>query len=233
MHKLFIVFYSIRSIQPRYRYQLRHISTIANYPDEHKHGVAVALNTLLPELNELQSNCIMIKLNRKNMCLKYPDNFWRESLNEPVEGFACSFSHGSVCSFCIAQSSLLSTSTREGFHQVRSRELHESNLSASEIFMSQLIQDIIHDLFEGVFPSVVQHTLKGLLQAGIFSKSDINGLRSSMVAMTGQTDHLSSVSLLQQKGAVKGTASKKWCLLHLLPQILASSVPEESLNWEV
>ncbi|XP_065281874.1 uncharacterized protein [Dermacentor albipictus] len=42
-----------------------------------------------------------------------------------------------------------------------------------------------------------------------------------------------SEAFVQGKSALKGTASQKWCLFRLLPQIFGSSIPEGNKDWEV
>ncbi|KAH9364855.1 hypothetical protein HPB48_013399 [Haemaphysalis longicornis] len=262
-HTLFVVYYSILNIHPKYRSQLRllHIAIIAKYPDVKKHGLPATLRPLLQELSELQSNGITISVNGKDVCLKVSvlacagDNL---SMNR-LGGFTCSFSRGSVCRFCMAQSSQLPTLTREGLCQVRTKELHQSHLTAVELNpalykrlygvnapssmsclgnfdpTSQLPPDIMHDLFEGAFPFVVQHTVMGLLQDGILSESDLDKIATFQYGCNDRKNRPSelTVSLLKDKGVVTGTATQKWCLFRLLPQIFPSGVPEGNLKWEV
>lgn len=40
--------------------------------------------------------------------------------------------------------------------------------------MSQFPADIMHDIFEGAFPLVMQHVLKGLLQDSVLKPSDLD-----------------------------------------------------------
>ncbi|KAH9382804.1 hypothetical protein HPB48_023364 [Haemaphysalis longicornis] len=241
--------------------RLLHIAIIAKYPDVKKHGLPATFRPLLQELSELQSNGITISVNGKDVCLKVSvlacagDNL---SMNR-LGGFTCSFSRGSVCRFCMAQSSQLPTLTREGLCQVRTKELHQSHLTAVELNpalykrlygvnapssmsclgnfdpTSQLPPDIMHDLFEGAFPFVVQHTVMGLLQGEILSESDLDKIATFQYGCNDRKNRPSelTVSLLKDKGVVTGTATQKWCLFRLLPQIFSSSVPEGNLKWEV
>uniref|UniRef100_A0A147BPB1 Uncharacterized protein n=1 Tax=Ixodes ricinus TaxID=34613 RepID=A0A147BPB1_IXORI len=174
-------------------------------------------------------------------------------------GFTCSFSRGSVCRFCMAHVSQLASLTREELCEVRSKQLHDSHLAAIEVNASlykrlygvnersamalledfdptlHLPPDLMHDLFEGAFPFVLKHVLRGLFQDRILSESDLEKVVTFQYGRNDKTNRPAELSAasLNRKSTMKGTASQKWCLFRLFPQIFASSIPEGNEHWEV
>ncbi|CAN8008591.1 unnamed protein product, partial [Ixodes pacificus] len=201
VYKLLAVYYSVLDIHPRLRSQLKflHMAIIAKYADVQKYGLGIALKPLLDELKELQNNGLHVNLHGHKVSMKVcllacsGDNL---SMNR-VGGFTCSFSRGSVCRFCMAHVSQLASLTREELCEVRSKQLHDSHLAAIEVNPSlykrlygvnersamalledfdptlHLPPDLMHDLFEGAFPFVLKHVLKGLFQDRILSEGDL------------------------------------------------------------
>lgn len=263
LHKLLAVYYTVLDIHPRFRSQLKllHLAVIAKYADVLKYGLGVALRPLLQELKELQNNGMHLSLGGHQVLLKVSvlacsgDNL---SMNR-LGGFTCSFSRGSVCRFCMAHSSQLPVITREELCELRSRRLHESHLAAIQVNAAlykrlygvneqsamalledfdptlQLPPDLMHDLFEGAFPFVLKHVLRGLFDDGILCEEDLEKVVTFEYGRNDKTNRPAEISTasLDRKSTMKGTASQKWCLFRLLPQIFASSIPEGNKHWEV
>lgn len=263
VHKLLTVYYSVLNEDAVYRSQLKmlHLALIAKYADVQRHGMEIVLRPLLAELNALQDKGLSVMYEGKEVCVKVVvlafcgDNLSMHRLG----GFSCNFAHGSVCRFCMAQIGNISSITREDMCQIRSKELHQSHLEAIQVnpalykrlyglggesvmsslqgfdVTSQLPPDIMHDVFEGTLPFVMQHVLKGLFDSNILSASDLDKVRTFQY---GRNDVKNkplppSDSFVQGRSALKGTASQKLCLFRLLPQIFGSSIPEGNEDWEV
>ncbi|KAG0416799.1 hypothetical protein HPB47_006129, partial [Ixodes persulcatus] len=166
---------------------------------------------------------------------------------------------GRVCRFCMATSGKLSKLTSEDFCLLRSAGAHQEHLKAITVnpklnkrmygvnerspmlelpyfdVTRQLPPDLMHDILEGGFETVLRPVLKALVDDGILAYSDLDYITSFEY---GQNDKKNKPvgmnrSFLTNKANLKGTASEKWCLLRLLSVILGNLVPEGNPDWEL
>ncbi|KAM7313614.1 hypothetical protein ISCGN_003467 [Ixodes scapularis] len=99
----------------------------------------------------------------------------------------------------------------------------------------KVMPDVMHDMFEGGFAVVLHQVLKGLTSEGTLTLLDFNRVALFKVGFNdkkNKPEELPSNCAKDQR-ALKGTASRKWCLFRLLPLMLASSIPEGNAHWEV
>lgn len=263
VHKLLAVYYTVLNVHPKYRSQLKflHLAILAKYADVQRYGLETVLGPLLDELKELQEIGINVHIGQNEVCFKVfvlaccGDNL---SMNR-LGGFTCSFSRGSVCRFCMAQHANLASLTREELCHIRTQQLHDSHLTAIHLnpvlykrlygvnepspmsclpnfdVTTQLPPDIMHDIFEGACSVVIKHVLKGLFQENVLVPSDLSKVGTFCYGRNDRPNKPPQLTeaFLQSNAPLKGTASQKWCLFRLLPQIFASKVPEGNKDWEV
>ncbi|KAM7313527.1 uncharacterized protein ISCGN_003389 [Ixodes scapularis] len=263
MHKLLAVYFTLLNLHPRHRSQLRFIYLVllVKYDDVQKYGLDNVLSPLISDLNELQAYGLkfMSKEAAQNALVFVfcvcGDNL---SMNR-LGGFSCCFSRGRVCRFCMALSETLSVITTEDFCTLRSAQAHEQHLKAVAVnpklnrklygvndrspmlelpyfdVTRQLPPDLMHDILEGGFESVLRPILKALVEGGVLSYSDMDRIASFAYGWNDKKNKPVAMnrSFLTSKANLKGTASEKWCLLRLLGLILAELIPEGDADWEL
>ncbi|EEC00567.1 hypothetical protein IscW_ISCW024064, partial [Ixodes scapularis] len=186
-HKLLAVYFTLLNLHARHRSQLRSIFLVllARYEDVQEYGLDVILRPLLNDLKELHS-CGVMFISRGEthnahvfvFCV-CGDNL---SMNR-LGGFTCCFSQGRVCRFCMATSGKLSNLTTEDFCALRSAVAHQQHLQAITVnpkqnkrmygvnerspmlelpyfdVTRQLPPDLMHDILEGGFETVLRQVL--------------------------------------------------------------------------
>ncbi|KAL1481585.1 hypothetical protein MTO96_034363 [Rhipicephalus appendiculatus] len=112
-----------------------------------------------------------------------------------------------------------------------------SPLPALEQFdiTEQLPPDAMHDILEGGIECVLRHVLGGLVHDRVIRKQDLERISSFKYGFHDKkaTPPAVKVAFLNGKASLWGSASQKWCLFRLLPQIYAQDVPEGNSHWEV
>lgn len=95
--------------------------------------------------------------------------------------------------------------------------------------------DIMHKLFEGIFPLVIRHVMKDLLNDNVLGGSDLEKVCNFSYRYNDRKNKPEelSISLITGSCNIKGTASQKRCLFRILPLIFCSSVPEGNRDWDV
>lgn len=99
----------------------------------------------------------------------------------------------------------------------------------------QLPPDAMHDILEGGIAFVLKTVLMGLVGSGAIKKEDlcrvaeypygVHDRKSKPVALTKKA--------ITPLGQLRGTASQKWCLYRLFPQIFGDLIHENDEHWEV
>ncbi|XP_064475128.1 uncharacterized protein LOC135389090 [Ornithodoros turicata] len=262
VHKLFVVYFSLLNLHPRFRSQTQHMHLVvlAKYKDVQRHGLHQVLRPMLDDLKMLCRDGIQY-CKESELCTARVlvqafcgDNL---SLNK-LGGFSASFVTGRVCRFCIAQAKDLHSLTREELCVLRTNSVHKQHILAITVnpdnkklygvneksplmdleyfdVTLQLPPDLMHDLFEGCFAFVMHQVLKGLVHDGVLVAGDLSKVASFPYGFHdghNKPDGLSS-AFLSDYHSLRGTASQKWCLFRLLPLIFGSSIPEDNEHWKV
>lgn len=95
--------------------------------------------------------------------------------------------------------------------------------------------DILHDLFEGVVPVELAHSLKGLIARKYFTLEELN--RAILSFPIQHSDKVNRPHPIPQsfatRGTIGGNGHENHALLRLLPVLIGSRVPEGDKFWEV
>jgi hypothetical protein len=93
------------------------------------------------------------------------------------------------------------------------------------------VPDIMHDLLEGVIPNLVHKLIVKAFRDKIITLEVLNeGLEQVSKNIGDRPNALKSVS---PSGSITGSASQKWHLFLLLPQILGRYIDEGDTAWQV
>ena len=79
--------------------------------------------------------------------------------------------------------------------------------------------DIMHDCLEGVVPSTLSVVSKNLYDKGKFTVDEFNAALQKIQIPTKDKPNKICEPVFKGKGKISGTASQKWELLNILPQI--------------
>lgn len=82
---------------------------------------------------------------------------------------------------------------------------------------------------------VLHHTLQGLVLEGTLVLTDLKKVPLFKVGFRDKKNKPEDLhpNIMKDYHALKGTASQKWCLFRLLPLILASTIPEGNVHWDL
>lgn len=232
---------------------------IAKYAHVTKYGLDAIWKPLLKELSMLHT--VGLTINGIPQTVKAVvlavsgDNLSQHKL----AGFSFSFFNGRVCRFSLENSTELRELTREELRIVRTRAIHSAHLAAVQInpgtnrklygvigpsplatleyvdVTTQMIPDIIHEHFEGIFPLVIRHVMKDLLNDNVLAGSDLEkvcNLSYSYNDRKNKPEEL-CISFITGSCNIKKTESLKWCVFRILQLKFCSSVPEGNLDWDV
>ncbi|KAL1454790.1 hypothetical protein MTO96_043654 [Rhipicephalus appendiculatus] len=88
---------------------------------------------------------------------------------------------------------------------------------------------------KGGIECVLRHVLGSLVHDRVIRKQDLDRISSFKYGFHDKkaTPPAVKVAFLNGKASLRGSASQKWCLFRVLPQIYAQDVPEGNSHWEV
>ncbi|CAN7975255.1 unnamed protein product [Ixodes persulcatus] len=174
-----------------------------------------------------------------------------------VGGFSSCFGKGNVCRFCLASFKKLTQLPDQACCVIRTADTQKSQIAAVEVNPAnsklfgvkgkspllslpnfdvtvQLLPDAMHDVLEGGVAFVLKHVLKELISSRVLKPSCFDAFDAISEFSFGFDDKKSKPpSANKADGKLKGTASQKWCLFRLLPQLLAEDIPVGKQFWEV
>ncbi|XP_064472066.1 uncharacterized protein LOC135386199 [Ornithodoros turicata] len=261
-HKLFVAYFSVVNIHPRYRSQLSsiHVAVIAKYANVKKHGLSAVMKLVLTDINLLRDVGFIVK--HCNTSVKVTamliafcgDNL---SMNN-MGGYTSSFSRGRPCWFCTASVAEFESIFDEGGADQRNEATHKHHMSSVlentsdsrthgvkersplldvsyfEVTL-QLPPDLMHDLLEGTVPHVLQLVLHGLLSENTINYTDLDRVTAFNYGRCDRKSKPEPVSraYVQGQASYKGTAAQKWCLFSLLSVRLGDIIEENDAHWEI
>ncbi|XP_050038254.1 uncharacterized protein [Dermacentor andersoni] len=261
-HKLFLVYFSILNIHAAHRSQLKaiHLALVARHEHVTRHGHQKVFMPIVEDLLQLKNEGLTLQTERgiiqaKALVLAFcGDNLSMHSIG----GFNTSFAKGRICRFCMAHSDNIKSLTNESKCVLRKDHTHADQLSSIAInedvrrvygvskpspllsleyfsVCTQLLPDVMHDIFEGTVSHVLRNVLNGLVSDSVLSVADLDRISTFCYGYYDRKNRPEQVtqSFVCQKGGLKGSASQKWCLLRLLPLIFFSSIPEGNHHWEI
>ncbi|CAN7945872.1 unnamed protein product, partial [Ixodes hexagonus] len=176
-----------------------------------------------------------------------------------LAGLQCSFSKGRISRYCLARHDQLRELHATEDCVERTSEVHKSHLEAFALdpvsngplygitnvsplqgltnfdVIEQLPPDAMHDIFEGGVGYVLRHVLSGLVQDRVLRKQDLGRITAFEYGFHGKKSAPVAVreTFLSGKASLRGTASQRWCLFRLLPQLYADCIPEGNAHWRV
>jgi len=253
----------VGNLHPRYRSQQRfiHLALLVKhkYIKLYDIGYSTVMQCLTHDLCILQTEGIHVVVNGTSKVIKgklisvSADNLSAHSL----AGFQQHFQHGRVCRFCMIDHADLGSCFSEHTTSLRTAESHNYHLRAisedasnATVYgvrkpcalqslpgfsvVSSFPPDIMHDLFEGVIPHTVQLVVRDIISSGHSSLSQLNGtLENITLSRPENKPCLLTDSALKSGGHITGTAVQKLELFLILPQLIGTSVPENSTVWQV
>ncbi|EEC18163.1 hypothetical protein IscW_ISCW024877, partial [Ixodes scapularis] len=171
-----------------------------------------------------------------------------------VGGFSACFGKRKVCRFCLASSKKLTQLPNEACCVIRTADTQKSQIAAVEVNPAnsklygvkgkspllslpdfdvtvQLLPDAMHDVLEGGVAFVLKHVLKELISSRVLKPSCLDVISEFSFGFHDKKSKPPSAN--KADGKLKGTASQKWCLFCLLPQLLAEDIPVGKKFWEV
>ncbi|CAN7942384.1 unnamed protein product [Ixodes pacificus] len=258
-HKILGVYFTILNLRPRYRSKLNaiHLLLLVEYPVVVRHGLQKVLAPLVKDLNTLREHGIDARNLHFNIVTVA---FTGDNLSmHRLAGLQCCFSRGRISRYCLALHDQLGELHGTDDCIERTSQAHKSHLEAFALdpsangplygisgtsplqglsnfdIIEQLPPDVMHDVFEGGIVRVLRHVLCGLVRDGVLSKKDLDRVIDFKYGFhdKGSAPVKIRDAFLTGKANLKGTASQKWCLFRLLPQILGDSVPEGNAHWKV
>lgn len=95
----------------------------------------------------------------------------------------------------------------------------------------QLLPDAMHDVLEGGIAFVLEQVLKGLISTRVLESTCVDVISEFEFGFHDKKSK--PPCAIRADGKLKGTASQKWCLFRLLPQLLGDDIPEGNRHWEL
>ncbi|KAL3202211.1 hypothetical protein MRX96_042632 [Rhipicephalus microplus] len=116
-----------------------------------------------------------------------------------------------------------------------SQVLHHCKLLRTLTSQNNFPPDAMHDILEGGMECVIRHVLGSLVGDRVIRKQDLERISSFKYGFHDKkaTPLAVTIAFLNGKASMRGSASQKWCLFRLLPQIYAEVLPEGNSHWEV
>lgn len=261
IHKVCAVYWTLANLPVKYRSALQstQLTLLCNSNDVRQFGYEKVFAPLLSDLKALENEGVYIET--FGHCLKgtvysvVADNLAAHGL----AGFSESFRATYFCRFCLATQTDMQTSNAiTGSFEMRTKNMHDhlvqkmQNSDSEEncgVKQSCVLSDhlsyfhpitgfppdILHDLFEGVVPVELAHSLKGLIARKYFTLEELN--RAILSFPFQHSDKVNRPHPIPQsfatRGTIGGNGHENHALLRLLPVLIGSRVPEGDKFWEV
>ncbi|XP_064464354.1 uncharacterized protein LOC135375612 [Ornithodoros turicata] len=253
-------YFSVLNLHPKYRSRLSaiHLVMLVKYAHVKTFGIEKVLDPLIKDIMKLHESGIEVVCDGATKRLIIfllgivGDNL---SLNR-IGGFSSSFGSGLFCRFCLTDSKRINEVTSERDCNVRTAPAHEEHVAAVEAdstkskicgvtarspllqipgfdVTQQLLPDAMHDILEGGIAFVLKHVLKSLAVSEVITATSLSIVSTFKYGFHDSKSKPAPLpaSFLTPTGSLRGTASQKWCLFRLLPQMIGHLVPEGNPAW--
>jgi hypothetical protein len=252
VHKLEAMYMCIKNAPSQSQAQLNNIFLVALWytEDVKKYGYRQILGPVVKDLKQLESDegmCIEGDVVHGVLILVSADNLGAHSLFGFLESFSAKkFSR--LCKVVKGESAYLEkdlvmrtpASYNAAIEMMKYDGYNPSEtgikgscilneLSAFHLTTNYAL-DAMHDLLEGIVPFELQCVLPVVLKKGFFS--DVQ-LQSLIVNFNYGTADQNSKPSFTTSSNMRIKAAEAWCLLHCLPVILGSRIPEGDEYWRV
>jgi len=261
-HKVLAIYYTIGNLDSKHLSQLKYINLclLVRYVYVRKYdpNMCKIFEPIVNELNLLSVDGFTVK--KGDVSTKYlaalatvsGDNL---SVHH-VAGFQTHFNSGRVCRHCMVSYSEMSESFDAEHFVIRNRAAHDCHLTASsentannnlhgvhhecplaklDYFdvCSSFPPDIMHDLLEGVIPKTLQKIISRIMHDKKIALAAINARLNQVSRGTSDRPNEFNPRNFFTNGTIVGSASQKWRLFLLLPQILGPYVESGNNIWEI
>jgi hypothetical protein len=260
-HKVLAVYFVLGNLDCKYWSEMKfvHLCLLVRYQhltfyDEH---YAKVLHPLVEELQVLASegfniNTDSVSINfRAAIATVSGDNLSAHCIG----GFQRHFNAGRICRFCMANRDEIGQSFIENGFRVQTADIHQYHLEALDSDMANgpvygvfarctllslpyfdattaFVPDIMHDLLEGVIPHLLLRVVQKAVKDKLITVELLNARLEQASRHTNDHPNLFTARTLAAGGKIIGSASQKWQLYLLMPQILGHSLPEGDECWE-
>ena len=262
-HKVTAIYYVIGNIHPRFRTQQRfiHLALLVRHKliKESGDNYSQFLQPLIHDLKILQTEGVSVSVcgcsvNMKGKVISISaDNLSAHA----VGGFQQHFHSGRICRFCMVDYEDIASCYSESSCTVRTADRHAYHVDAvtqnslnSKVYgvkkacafsdlpafdvSTSFPPDVMHDLLEGVMPSVTALLLKNFVAAGLFTFADVNVALDKLVVPHRQNmPNKLPESVPRSEISIGGTAIQKLELFLVLPQLIAAYIAEGNEVWYV
>ena len=260
-HKVLGVYFLVGNLNCKYWSEMKfiHLCILVRYPYVRavENAYAKVLQPLIDELNLLASEGVNVIVDgtthnfRAGLATVSGDNLSAHAL----AGFQMHFNHGRICRFCMANYDEIGTSFREDSFQIRDKTVHAYHLEALDANVDNgpvygvlsrcplfdlayvdvtctFVPDIMHDLLEGVIPRLLKKVIGKSIRDKMVTVESLNEELLKVSKNVDDRPNLFTVKNFQPNGSIVGSASQKWKLFLLLPQILGKYLDRGDLSWE-
>jgi len=260
-HKVLAVYYLVGNLNCKYWSEMKfiHLCILVRYQQlrEFDPTYTQVLKPLIDELNTLSSDGVDVTADgvtynfRAGLATVSGDNLSAHSLG----GFQHHFNDGRICRFCMANYDEIGTKLTEASFVVRNKEVHtyhldalQSNAANGPVYgvlnrcpfldlpyfdvTKAFVPDIMHDMLEGVIPHLMHKLLHKSVREKAVTIDVLNKRLDSVSKCTNDRPNAFTTRNLGPSGNVVGSASQKWQLFLILPQILGRYLDEGDLSWE-
>lgn len=259
-HKVTGVYWVLADISSVLRSALSsiYLSILCKADDVKKFGYSAVLEPLLRDLKSLEENGLYVphlgKVIKGTVFSVIADNLGAHSLG----GFVESFSGSYVCRFCIGdRSQFQELEVRTGEFPCRTKQQYQLDVDAAlasnnhshgvkkHCAVTQKLSyfnvttgyppDVLHDLFEGIVPLELALCLAVLIKKKYFSLEELNRIiKHFPYKWKDRTNCPQAIpATFATRKTIGGNAHENWCLLRLLPLMIAHKVPEEEQAWQL
>lgn len=257
VHKMTAVYFLIKNVPLKLHSKLNYIQLVClAYSDDINKSTQADFNNIwqliIEDVSKLETEGINIGSRKLKASICYP-SFDNLGANVSL-GFAGSFSADFFCRFCECSSQECGTITEEIEAKNRSKENYESRLRIIESLdkidyrktcgikrdcllnelkdfhvTSNISADILHDIYEGAMPFVLQHLIEFMTVSKILKKNEIIQLVQFYDFGEKNRTNVPSVLSLAKSNLGQNGAQVK-CLFHHFPFILSKFKYNEKLK---
>ena len=261
-HKVLAVYYLIGNLDCKYWSEMKYIHLCSlvryNYLRDYDPHYEKFLKPLVDELNVLATEGFDIAADGvthhfvAGLATISADNLSAHS----VAGFQRHFNSGRICRHCMANHDEIGQSFNEEHYHVRSKAVHAYHLEALQSSVANgpiygvmhrcplldvsyfdvttaFVPDIMHDILEGVIPQLLSMLIRRAVRERKVTLDVLNSRLEETCKNASDRPNLFSAKLLTPLGKISGSASQKWQLFLVMPQILGRYLDENDESWQV
>lgn len=261
VHKLGFVYFKIKDLPVHLQSSLDSIfiTNIHYYLDVEKYGYQTILNELIQDLKKLSDEGIEFQGNTYKVAVwqVVGDNLGLNKLLGFVESFSANF----CCRLCLAKKDILHKMVKEDISLLRNKvehDMHVNKVCSGDITTSEcgvrspcclndlsywhvtsnLVVDVMHDLFEGWCASetfLILHQF--IFKAKIFTYGLLNdriiNFNYGKYESSSKPMPINREKVLNLDGSSGQSASQMWTLIRSIPLLIGDKITEDNEFWQL